>query len=48
LAATAMDAGLTTMFVIPAVVRTRCSTKAENPASYTEYSVAPGNQRSKL
>jgi hypothetical protein len=48
LAATAIDAGLTTMFVIPAVVRARCSTKAENPASYAEYSVAPGNHRHKL
>jgi len=31
LAATAMDAGLTTMLVIPVLVRARCSTKAENP-----------------
>src|SRR5678815_1889377 len=48
LAATAMDAGLTTMLVIPVLVRARCSTKAENPASYAEYNVAPGNHRSKL
>src|SRR5262249_16278535 len=48
LAATAIDAGLTTILRILALVSTRCSTKAENPASYTEYSVASGNHRGKL
>jgi len=32
-AATAREAGLTTMLLIPALVSARCSTKAENPAS---------------
>src|SRR6516164_606429 len=48
LAATATEAGLTTMLVIPAVVRTRCNTKPENPASYAEKMLAPGNHRGKL
>src|SRR5215468_11290985 len=48
LAATATDAGCTTMFVIPAWVRARCSTKPENPASYAEDSVASGNHRGTL
>src|SRR6266851_7205895 len=43
LAATAMDAGLTTMFMRPALVSARCSTNAENPASYAVDSLAPGN-----
>src|SRR5262252_3623341 len=47
-AATAMDAGLTTMLVIPTWVSARGKTKAENPASEAEVSVAPGNHGSKL
>src|SRR5215467_4666475 len=48
LAATATDAGFTTMVVLPAWVRGRCSTKPENPASYAADSVAPGNHRGTL
>src|SRR6266446_567759 len=47
-AATATDAGLTTMLVMPAFVSERWSTNAENPASYTEESLAPWNHRGKL